>query len=333
MSASGSSSLLSLMTGFWTSQAVYVAAKLELADLLADGPQTAEALAAKTGTNADALYRLLRALASLGLFREDGERHFHLTDTARPLQSRVPGSQRAVAIMMGEEHFACWGDLLYSIRTGRTAFDKVYGAPIFDWLSKHPEQARVFDEAMVGVHGSETPAMLDAYDFSGVNVVADVGGGNGSLLRGVLARYPQMRGMLCDLPGVVERAKAVIAADLGDRLQAIPTNFFDSVPAGADAYLLRHIIHDWNDEQSLAILKNVRRVVGPSGRLLLVEGVVAEGNEPDFTKLLDLNMLVIPGGKERTEKEYRELYAAAGFRLRSITPTKSYVSILDGRPA
>jgi hypothetical protein len=235
--------------------------------------------------------------------------------------------------MVGEEHYASWGELLYSIKTGKTSFEKIYGKPVFDWLSGHPEQAANFDSAMVAVHGRETSAMLDAFDFSTIGTLADVGGGNGSVLRGILARFPKLRGMLCDLPGVVERAKPLVAkAGLQDRLQAVPTNFFESVPPGADAYLMRHIIHDWADKESLLILKNIRRVIPSEGRLLVVEGIVPAGNDPSFTKLLDLNMLVIPGGKERTEVEYRQLYDTAGFKLTSITPTKSDVSVIEGRP-
>ncbi len=256
-----------------------------------------------------------------------------MTAAAEPLRSDAEGSQRSLAIMMGEEHFACWGELLHSIRTGETAFQKLYGEPIFNWLAKHPDKARIFDEAMVGVHGRETGAMLEAYDFSGIGTLADVGGGNGSVLRSLLARYPQMRGMLCDLPGVVERARPLIdAAGLSQRIQAIPTDFFAAVPEGADAYLMRHIIHDWTDEQSLTILRNVRRAIGSEGRLLLIETVIPAGNDPGFAKLLDLNMLLIPGGRERTETEYRALYAAAGFCLAKITPTPADVSVIEGRP-
>ncbi|MBI3839361.1 MAG: methyltransferase [Planctomycetia bacterium] len=325
--------LASMMTGYWVSQAIYVAAKLALPDLLKNGPQTAEQLAASTKTQPAALYRLLRGLASVGLLREDEHRRFAITPTAEPLASDAPNSQRSLAIMMGEEHFACWGELLYSIRTGQSAFEKIFGEPIFNYLSKRPPQAQIFDEAMVGVHGRETGAMLDAYDLSAIGTLADVGGGNGSLLRGALEKYPTMRGMLCDLPGVVDRARPLIAAaGLADRVQTIPTDFFAAIPAGADAYLMRHIIHDWNDEQSLKILRNVRRTIGPAGRLLLVESVIPPGNDPSFAKLLDLNMLVIPGGKERTETEYRELYLTAGFRLSGITPTWADVSVIEGRP-
>ena len=322
-----------MMTGFWVSQSIYVAAKLGLADRIAKSPQTAEQLAAATATQPAALYRLLRALASVGIFREDEQHRFAMTAVAEPLQSDVPGSQRALAIMLGEEHFGSWKEMLYSIRTGKSAFEKVYGLPVFDWLSKHEEQAALFDQAMVGVHGRETAAMVEAYDFSTIRVLADVGGGNGSLLRGVLPRHPKLRGMLCDLAGVVERAKPLIAATgwpIASQIKV--TNFFAEVPSGADAYLMRHIIHDWDDEKSLTILRNVRRAMPADGRLLLVESVIPPGNDPSFAKLLDLNMLVIPGGKERSESEFRQLYEAAGFRLKQIVPTRTDVSVIEGQP-
>jgi hypothetical protein len=205
--------------------------------------------------------------------------------------------------------------------------------PVFDFLSKNVEQAKVFDAAMVGVHGRETAAMTDAYDFSGIGVLADIGGGNGSLLTAVLKKYPAMRGILYDLPGVTQRAKANLqAAGLTDRCQAIGGSFFESVPVGADAYLMRHIIHDWEDEKATTILRNVRQAIGKEGRLLLVEGVIPPGNDPCFGKLLDLTMLTIPGGKERTEEEYRTLYQAAGFRLARIVPTQAEVSVIEGKP-
>jgi hypothetical protein len=333
MSDSPPAPLISLMTGYWISQSIYVAAKLGLPDLVKNGPQTAEQLAAATGTQPAALYRLLRALASVGMFREDTRHCFARTPAAEPLCSDALHSQRSLAIMMGEEHFACWGELLYSVRTGRNAFEKIHGEPIFDWLSKHPEQAKTFDEAMVAVHGRETAAMLEACDFSGIDMLADVGGGNGSVLRAVLAQFPSMRGMLCDLPGVVGRAQPLIAAaGMADRLQTMPTDFFVAVPAGANAYLMRHIIHDWNDEQALQILRNIRRAIGRDGRLLIIENVIPPGNDPGFAKLLDLNMLVIPGGKERTEGEYRALFSAAGFRLAQVIPTRADVSVIEGRP-
>lgn len=321
-----------LLTGYWTTQMLYVAAKLGLADLLAEGPRSADDLAQATKTHAPSLYRLLRALASLGVFADDGTGRFKLTPLAEGLRSDAPGSQRALAIMCGEEHYQAWGELLYSVQTGKIAFDKLYGMPIFDFLSKNLEQAKVFDAAMVGVHGRETAAMTDAYDFSGIGVLADIGGGNGSLLTSVLAKHPAMRGLLYDLSGVCERAKGNLrAAGLAERCTVIGGSFFESVPEGADAYLMRHIIHDWDDEKALTILRNIHRAIGKEGRLLVIEGVIPPGNEPSFGKLLDLTMLTIPGGKERTEEEYRQLFEAGGFQLTGITPTQAEVSVIEGK--
>lgn len=321
-----------LITGYWSTQAVYVAAKLGLADLLIDGPRTAEDLARITKVHAPSLYRLMRGLASLGVFADDGTGRFSLTPAAECLRSDLPGSQRALAIMSGEEQYRAWGELLYSVQTGKIAFDKIYGMPVFDFLSKNLEQAKVFDAAMVGVHGRETSAMTDAYDFSEIGVLADVGGGNGSLITTVLQKHPKLKGILYDLPGVVERAKAnLAAAGVADRCQVIGGSFFESIPSGADAYLMRHIIHDWDDEKSKTILNNVRKAMKSDGRLLLVEGVIPPGNDPSFGKLLDLTMLVIPGGKERTEEEYRDLYEACGFQLTRIVPTKAEVSVIEGK--
>jgi hypothetical protein len=323
-----------MLTGYWISKALHVAAELGIADLLKDGPQAVARLAEATGTHARSLYRLLRALASEGVFVEDEKGRFGLTPLAECLRSDVPNSQRSMAIMNGEEHFRCWGELLYCVQTGQTAFEKLFGQPIFHYLAAHPRQARIFDEGMVGVHGAETKAMLDAYDFSGVGTLVDIGGGNGSLLIETLRRHPALRGMLFDRADVIERARANIkAAGLENRLTLTPGDFFQTVPAGGDVYLMRHIIHDWNDEQCLTILRNCRKVVPPSGKLLLVESVIPPGNESCFAKFLDLAMLAIPGGMERTEAEYRELLAGAGFRLNRIVPTASVVHVIESVPA
>ena len=324
--------LLRLLTAYWISQAIHVAAKLGIADLIKDQPKTAAELAEATGTHPPSLHRLLRGLASVEIFATDESGRFGLTDMARCLLDE-PLSQRAVAIMLGDEHYASWGDLLYSVQTGKPAFDHRYGKPVFDWLSEHPEQAKIFDAAMTGFHGEETQKIIDAYDFAPFRTVVDVGGGNGSVLIPMLNRYPNVRGVLFDLPGVVERARSNLArAGLAHRCEAVAGDFFKEVVAGGDAYLMRHIIHDWTDEQSTTILQNIRKVIPPSGKLLVVEMVIPSGNEPHFGKLLDLNMLVIPGGRERTEAEYRKLYAQAGFSLERIVPTESQVSIVEGRP-
>jgi ubiquinone/menaquinone biosynthesis C-methylase UbiE len=228
--------------------------------------------------------------------------------------------------------YPAWAQLLYSVQTGHVGFEKVYGVPIFEYLSKNPEQARLFDQTMVGVHGRETVPMLEAYDLSGIRVLADIGGGNGSVITAILSRYPEMRGVLFDLPNVVDRAKAGIeAAGLADRCQVIGGDFFQPVIPAADAYLMRHIIHDWDDDKSIRILQNVRRAIAKDGRVLVVESVIPTGNDPSFGKLLDLAMLVLPGGQERTQEEYRKLYASAGLRLTRVVPATAEVCVIEGR--
>lgn len=320
-----------MITGYWMSQAIYAAAKFDVAGLLKDGPKSVEELAQATSTHADSLYRLLRALASVGIFAEGESRVFSLTPLAEPLRGDVPESKRALALMAGDEHFRAWGEIDYSIRTGKTAFEKVFGKPIFDYLGEHPDKARIFDGAMVGVHGREANAILKAYDFSGIEVIADIGGGNGSQLTQILKKHTAMKGILFDLPHVVERAKPLIeSAGVADRCELISGSFFDAVPKGADAYIMRHIIHDWDDEQALAILRNCHQAMAPGGRLLVVESVIPAGNQPFLGKFLDLVMLTIPGGKERTEDEYRSLFGKAGFELRQVVPTASEVSVIVG---
>jgi hypothetical protein len=325
--------LMQLISGYWNSQCIYVAAKLGIADLLAEGPVSVDELAAKTGVHRFSLYRVLRALASVGVFVEEPHATFALTPAASFLQSEVPGSQRAMALMVGEEHYHAWGELLYSVKTGKPGFDKVFGKPLFEFLSEHPEQAAIFDKAMVGVHGRETAVILDAYDFSSFSSVADIGGGNGSNLTGILQRYPKLHGTLFDLPGVIGRAgKTIEKAGLADRIHCVDGDFFESVPGGADAYFMRHIIHDWDDEKAHRILENIRGVITEHGRLLVVESVIPPGNDPFFGKLLDVAMLVVPGGQERTEEEYRTLFGKAGFRLSRIVPTQAEVSVIEGVP-
>ena len=323
-----------LLTGYWISQALHVAAHLGIADLLDNGPQSVAHLTKSTGAHERSLYRLLRALAGEGVFLEDAQGRFGLTPLGECLRSDVPNSQRSMAILNGEEHYRCWGELLYSVQSGQTAFEKLYGQPIFPYLAAHPRQARIFDEGMVGVHGAETKAMLDAYDFCGIGTLVDIGGGNGSLLAATLQRHPSLRGLLFDRPDVIERARSNIQAlGLENRCTLIGGNFFEMAPTGGDAYLMRHIIHDWNDEQCRTILRNCHKVVPSSGKLLLIESVIPPGNEPSFAKLLDLTMLVIPGGMERTEAEYREILASAGFQLARVVATAAHVDVLECVPA
>jgi ubiquinone/menaquinone biosynthesis C-methylase UbiE len=326
-----------MITGYWLSQAIYAAAHFNIADLLAAGidagstlPRSIDELAQQSSTHPEALYRLLRALASVGIFAEGPPRSFSLTPLAEPLRSDVPESKRALALMSGDEQFQAWSEIIYSIQTGRKAFDKVFGQPIFDYLGEHLDKAQIFDAAMVGIHGRESNAVQSAYDFSGINRVVDIGGGNGSQLIALLQANPSIRGVLFDLPHVIERAKApVAAAGLSHRIDLVAGSFFETVPAGADAYFMRHIIHDWDDERCLTILRNCHRAMADGGRVLVVESVIPPGNEPFGGKFLDLVMLLIPGGKERTEAEYNALFQQAGFALNKIVPTASEVSVIE----
>lgn len=323
--------LAGMMTGYWVSQMLYAAAELGLADRLAQEPRTADALASATGTHPRSLYRLLRALASVGIFSEGPDGRFALTPLAEILRSDAPGSQRATVRMMVGQFYEAWGGLLESLRTGRSAFEILHGQPFFAFLGQHPEQARIFDDAMTAFNERKTRAALDAYDFSDVPVLADVGGGNGANLASTLERYPAMRGILFDLPDVVARS-GLSRSDVADRCEVVGGSFLERVPAGADAYLLRHIVHNWSDDQALAILKNVRTAMHPKARLLVVERVIPPGNEPLFGKLMDLTMLVVHGGRERTEDEFRGLLEAADLQLTRIVPTASDVSVIEGRP-
>lgn len=320
-----------MITGYWISQAIYAAAKFGIADLLDEGAKSVEELAVATSTKPELLYRLLRALASVGVFAEHSQRQFSLTPLAEPLRSGVPGSQRSLALMMGDDQYRAWGNLADTVKTGDNAYEKIFGKPIFDHLAEQPEKARIFDDAMTGIHGRETHSILDAYEFTGINVIADIGGGNGSKITAILQKYPDMRGILFDLPHVIDRARPNIdAAGLLDRCQLMGGDFFQSVPSGADAYVMRHIIHDWNDAKSLTILKNCHAVMPAGKKLLLVESVIPPGNDPFLGKFLDLTMMLIPGGKERTKDEYRALYDQAGFDLARIVPTDSEVSVIEG---
>ena len=327
--------LSNLVTGFWISQAIYVAAELRIADLLREGPRTSEELARAAGADPRSLYRLLRALASVGVFRQHGDGRFTLTPMAECMQSDVPGSMRAWCLTMGmEAGFRSWTKLLHSVKTGDTAFDHLHGMGIFDYFGQNPEEGRRFDESMTSFSGPEIAAVVEAYDFSGVGTLVDVAGGHGSFLATILQAYPSMKGVLADQPSVIEGARHRFeASGLADRCRVVPINFFESVPEGGDAYMMKHIIHDWDDARSVTILKNCHRAMAGEGKLLLVEMVMQPGNDPDFGKWLDVAMLVYAGGCERTEAEYRALLAAGGFRLTRIVPTSSSVSVVEAVPA
>lgn len=319
--------------GSWITQGISVAADLGIADLLADGPQPVAQLAARTQSHPDSLYRVLRALAAVGVFSEGPDGSFSQTPLSEKLRSNVPDSQRSFAIMMGSEFYQAWGELMHSVRTGRPGFDKRFGAKCFEYLMSHPDRHAIYDAAMGGFGRAETAAVLDVYDFSAFATVADIGGGSGSLVKAVLGRYSAIAGILFDLPPVAERTRAMLAeSKLADRCRAEGGDFFQSIPSGADAYVMQHIIHDWDDAEAIAILTNCRKAMAGRGKLLLVEMVIPEGNQPSFGKWLDLMMLLI-SGRERTEAQYARLLAAAGLQISRIVPTAADVSVIEAVPA
>ena len=327
--------VIQLATSFWVSKALYAAAYLGIADLLKDGPEDVERLAAATGTHAPSLRRVLRLLASHGLFRTDEQGRFALTPLSQTLQSDAPGAARSTIVALcGPWVWASFGEILHSLRTGETGMEKAYGQGIFDFLAQNPEEAKHFNAAMIGFHGSEPAAVAQAYDFSGIQTLVDVGGGTGNLLGTILQAHSHLRGVLFDVPHVAAAAEQRLATlGLADRCQVTSGDFFQAVPEGGDAYLLSHVIHDWDEDECLTILKNCRRAIGPSGRLLIVEMVIPPGDEPSLGKLLDIVMLVLPGGQERTEAQYRALLEKAGFRLSRVVPTASPVSVVEAVPA
>jgi hypothetical protein len=327
MSLPPSAVLMQMVSGYRASQALYVAAKLGIADLLKDGPKSSDELAEAAHAHPAALRRLMRALASLGIFEEDAAGRFSLTPMGTCLRSDVPGSLRApVLFLVGEEGWRAWGALLHSVQTGEPAFDHVYGMGGFDYGAQHPEFSKVLDESMAAFAAPVADAVLAAYDFSGTSTLVEVGGGNGALLSAILRAHPELRGILFDLPHVVTGASKVLAdAGVADRCEVVGGSFFDSVPGGGDTYMLKWIIHDWDDDRSIAILRACHRAMKGTGKLLVLDQILPRRAEPSGATavfMFDLEMLVVaPGGRERTEDEFRALLAAAGFRVNRVVAT------------
>jgi hypothetical protein len=314
-----------LVNSYQLSQAIHVAAVLGIADLLADGPSSSDELAEATETDPSALYRLLRTLAAFGLLNEDDERRFSLTELGDPLRSDHPESVAGWAAFVGRRNIRdAWSSLLESMRTGENAFKLEHGVSVWEYRATHPEEGESFDRAMESSSKLVVRSLIEAYDFGRFGTIVDVGGGNGTLLRALLAEYPDLNGVLFDQPHVVE------GVDLGERAQVVAGSFFDSVPQGGDAYLLKWIIHDWEDEEAVEILRTVRTA---GGTLLVVERVLGPPNEGPETKLGDLNMLVGPGGQERTIDEFTSLFEAAGYELVGATPSESGHHVIEGAPA
>jgi hypothetical protein len=311
---------------------VHLMATLKLADHLASGPRSAAELAPLTGTHAPTLHRILRTLASVGLTTEDASHRFALQPLGAVLKSGTP-SHAAALIIGGDLCTRSLDDFMFSAQTGKTAFERAFGKPLFEWLGANPEQASLFNLTMVGFHGAEPPAIAAAYDFSTFETIADIGGSSGNLLATILSQHSRPRGILSDLPHVVAEAPAVLRQrGVADRVRIEGGSFFDGVPSGADGYVLSHVIHDWNADQCQTILGHCRRAMPPDGRLLIVEMVLPEGDAPHPGKLLDMLMLTVPGGEERTPSQYSALLDAAGFRMTRVVPTASPVSIVEAVP-
>jgi C-methyltransferase len=327
--------LLELIMGSMVSQAVHVAARLGIADQLAAGPLTVEQIAEQVEASPDGVRRLLRALAGQGLFAARPDGRYELTPLGEPLRSDAPVSVRPVALLFGSaQHWEHWGHLLDAIRSGEPVLPSLRGMDAWAYLEADPEFASLFNNAMTSISDFARDPVAAAYDFTPFGTIVDVGGGHGALLAAILARTPTARGVLFDLPHVTAGAPAALQAQGVESRCAVESgSFFDSVPAGGDAYLLKNIIHDWPEDQAVTILRGVRQVMKPQGRLLLVEFVLPEGNTAHWGKLIDLEMLLVAGGRERTEAEYRDLLARAGFRLTAVVPTASPLSIVEARPA
>ena len=327
--------LLRLGTGFVFTAALHPVAKLKIADLLADGPLPVSELARLTESNEDALYRVLRLLASVGVFAESAGKVFALTPMSEFLRSNVPGSARDMILWMGNRfHFQVWSRLGHSIQTGQPAVEQEYGKLAFEAIFGDPDIAYDFNTAMSCFSRMIAPVLLEAYDFSGIDTLMDVAGGHGAILCEVLSRYPNMKGILFDMPNVIQEANCHICSlRMDDRCQTISGDFFETIPAGADAYYMQHIIHDWDEEPALKILGNCRRALEgqKNGKLLIVDSVVPETPDPHFSKLLDIEMMLMPGGRERTRKEWDVLMEKAGFEITRIVPMKASESVIEAR--
>jgi hypothetical protein len=323
--------LMQMGSAYRISRILYAAAKLGLADQLASGPRSALELADTMQVHAPSLHRLMRTLASLGILSERSERRYALTALGEALQTDVPGSAKAYILVGGSRWFqSAWDHIVQSVETGKTGFEMAQGMRLFDYLARHPEDASLFSETMALVHSEETLAVAAAYDFSVFKTIVDVGGATGDLLAGILAQHAGPRGVLFDRAHVLVEASIFFEArSVRDRVTIEPGDFFTAVPADGDAYVLSHVIHDWNDDQCLTILGNVRKAMHRDGRLLIVEIVMPQGDMPHFSKLLDMTMLVTTGGQERTKAEYDQLLHKAGFQLIRVLPTNSQASLIE----
>jgi hypothetical protein len=326
--------MLQLLIGPHVAGAVSCLAQLGIPDLVEAAPKSADDLATQIGANPQALYRLMRATASVGVLSETPDGKFSQTPMSAVLRSNATPSLRSFAMMGGREwHGQGWSHLEYCVRTGKQALDQIYGAHIFEFLEQHPEEGKIFNDAMTELSMIDGPAVAEAYNFAGIRSVVDIAGGHGLLLATILERNPHLRGTLYEVPHVVEGAKSGPLKPLLDRCTFASGDMFSSVPEGADAYLMKHIIHDWPDEPCIQLLRACRKGVNSGGKLLVVDAVIQPGNDFSPGKFLDLQMLIFPGGCERTEKQFRALLAAAGWQLTRIIPTAAADSIVEAVPA
>jgi hypothetical protein len=327
--------ILQMMNAYRLSQSISVAAQLGIADLLKDQPKSVNELAAQTATHPQALYRLLRALASFDIFRELDAQQFELTPRAALLQSDVSGSLHGYASVMGTQwHWQMWQEILHSVKTGESGFEKVYGMGFEEYYQQNPQVAKDFDAAMTGALTLSDRAILGSYDFSGFQRIVDIatgGQGDGELIASILLQNQNAKGVHFDTASRISKAKAVVASKLlGDRCELIAGDFWKSVPAEADAYIVKNLIHDYDDIKAQKILSNIHQAIASNGKLLVVEMIVPEGNEPSLAKILDVEaMIMTPGAKERNAQEYRQLFTESGFEVTRIIPTKSPMSIIE----
>lgn len=323
--------MVDLIFGYRATQLVALAARLEIAERLADGPRSAEELARATGTHSEALYRALRALASLDVFEELDGRRFALTPLGERLQAAHPASVRPQALFAGSEAYRAWAELPYSVATGETAFDHLYGMSHFAWLAEHPAENAIFNQIMTSGSAQNADAVVAAYDFSAGGTVVDVAGGQGMLLATILRANTALRGVLFDQPHVVASAEQTLrGAGVAERCEIVSGDFFERVPPGGDFYTLRQIIHDWDDERAIAILRNCAQALGPRSKVLVIELVMPDGPGAGRAAFLDMQMLMMTGGHERTATEFERLFSAAGLRLTRIIPTQAGASIVEG---
>jgi hypothetical protein len=325
--------MFGMLVGYWVSQLLFVAADLGIADVLAKGPLAPRDIAQRVGAHAPTLRRVLRALANIGVFAEGAGGRYRLTPLAQTLRSGRPGSLRDFARMViDDHHWLAWGGLLQGVRSGLTPFDQVHGLPAFEFLRKHPEKDRIFSASMASISVTQNGAIANAYPFGDLKRLIDVGGAHGHLIATILGKFRRLHGVLYDQPAVVASAAAsgfITNPKVRERCEVIGGDFFVSVPAGADAYIMKYIIHDWDDERCLRILGNCRDAMTADGRILVVDHVLPAGNAPSAAKLIDINMFVVPGGQERTREEFVNLFARAGLRLKRVLKTASPISILE----